>query len=361
MATRTPGKGHECSHQPSAASATTWSTSSSVPEQGGGIRISDRQADADIPVEAVHPRAPVFILGLHRSGTTWLYERLAASGQFNVLAARHIICFDEYASCGANHERVRARLQQRFADLGLTTRGGEGIRLSPDTLEEYSFILDNHGMGFRLTRRSFPLFLKISRVLRDSDPIPGRLLVKNPWDFANGRLIKELLPEARFIFIHRNPFEVLSSMYRMATALLTKPDPYLTMMHRRYRRFNERPVLRGVVRWFIEHAPRRFVRALIARTERATAGYLRSLSAIPSVDRMDLKYETLCERPDETVATILSHLGVEAHTRDDRPDVVVRAPQVAAEVVAERQLVIRKLSKYASVIGYDLPALSRDL
>ena len=38
----------------------------------------------------------VFILGLHRSGTTWLSELLARSGGFNILTAEHVILFDDY-------------------------------------------------------------------------------------------------------------------------------------------------------------------------------------------------------------------------------------------------------------------------
>lgn len=38
--------------------------------------------------------APVFILGLHRSGTTILYEMLASTGAFDVLTAWHVIEFD---------------------------------------------------------------------------------------------------------------------------------------------------------------------------------------------------------------------------------------------------------------------------
>jgi hypothetical protein len=39
--------------------------------------------------------APLFILGLQRSGTPLLYEMFAASGEFDISTAWHVICYDE--------------------------------------------------------------------------------------------------------------------------------------------------------------------------------------------------------------------------------------------------------------------------
>ena len=43
-------------------------------------------------------KAPVFILGLHRSGTTLLYEMLAETGYWNCVWAWHVIRVDDLES-----------------------------------------------------------------------------------------------------------------------------------------------------------------------------------------------------------------------------------------------------------------------
>ena len=305
--------------------------------------------------------APVFILGLHRSGTTWLYEMLAETGNFNTLAAQQIINFEDYTSGRADPEAVRTRLQRTFEDLGLGTRGGEGVYLRPDTLEEYGFILDNYGGGFDLKRRTFPLFLKIIGVMRDGAHDSRRPLMKNPWDFANGGLIKALMPDAKFVFIHRNPFDVISSMYRMLTAMASKPDPYLAMLLTRYRRFSNHGLRMRVARWVLQGIPRMVVKVLTYSAARSANGYLRSLDTISPSDRIDIKYETLCREPSETINRILSHLGLPACQRDFSRGVAVRQGRISPAVVAERRLIMKKLATYAISTGYDLRALSSNL
>ena len=187
------------------------------------------------------------------------------------------------------------------------------------------------------------------------------MLVKNPWDFANGRLIKELVPGAKFVFIHRNPFHVLNSMYQLIAAAVTASDPYLAMLCRRYRQLKDSRFQRWVARRVFERAPGLVVRALLMWVRRSAAGYLSSLSAIPSADRIDVNYETLCQEPNASMARILSHLGVEVGQCDYSRYVAVRTTRVVAPVAAARYLVVREVCDYAKFVGYDLPALSRNL
>jgi hypothetical protein len=305
--------------------------------------------------------SPVFILGLHRSGTTWLYELLARSGCFDALTAGQVICYDEYLADPANRAACGIRLRERFEQLGLTCRGTEAVRLSPDTPEEYGFVLDNHGAGLRLSRRGLRLFQQMAHAVRADSGGDRRLLLKNPWDFSNACLIKQLLPGAQFIFIHRNPFHVLSSMFRLVMSTVRQPDPYTAMLHRRYRRFAQGRVRRRVAGRVIEHVPGLLVRGLLAWVQRSTEGYLRSWPMIPPSDRIDVTYERLCQDPDAGVTKILHHLGVRAGECSHRRSAAPRDVQVAGPVVAKRDLIARKLNEYGSTVGYDLQALADEL
>ena len=79
--------------------------------------------------------APIFILGLQRSGTTLLYEMLAASGAFRISTAWHVICFDELLTDEMDPTASRERLRDRFAAAGLKTRGVDIVATGPDTPE----------------------------------------------------------------------------------------------------------------------------------------------------------------------------------------------------------------------------------
>jgi LPS sulfotransferase NodH len=305
--------------------------------------------------------SPVFILGLHRSGTTWLYEMLAQSGHFDVLTATHVIYYDKCRADPAVHTACRRQLQERFEQLGLTSRGTEAVRLGPDTPEEYGFVLDNHGVGVRLTRKNLPLFQQMLRAIRSTPDAHRRPLLKNPWDFSNACLIKQLLPDAKFIFIHRNPFHVISSMYRLAVSSIRQPEPYTAMLHRRYHRLSRGWLRRRVADRAIEWAPGLLVRGLLAWVQRSTTGYLRNWPLIPPADRCDVTYEQLCQDPNASVEAILRRLGIQAGACDYRPGIAPRGPRVAEPIATRRDLVIRKLHDYAAAVGYDLRALASQL
>ncbi len=305
---------------------------------------------------------PAFILGLSRSGTTLLYEMLAASGCFNVVTARHVICFDELRDGRVDRERSRARLQKRFERLRLSTRGVDVVRLGPDTPEEYGFILDNLlGFGAAITRRNFPVFRHICEVIQRDCGRDRRLLLKNPWDFGNGRLIKALMPGAKIVYIHRNPFHVLGSRFRLDRVAVSEPSAYLSMLCERYREFMDSDFPLRVVRALWDRYPGLIARWLVHQTSWSTSGYLRSLSSVPPEDRIHIRYETLCAHPNETMGAILSHFGVDGATRDYGAMIGTHASRVPAEIAAQRDLVVRKLSGYAAAVGYALPELAEVL
>ncbi len=305
--------------------------------------------------------SPVFILGLPRSGTTLLYEMLAASGCFNILTARHVICFDELRYGWLDRKQSWERVHERFEQLGLATRGVDIIRISPDTPEEYGWILDNLHAGPMITKRRFHVFRSVCEVIQRDSGRERRLLLKNPWDLRNGRLIKALIPGAKIVYIHRNPFHVLSSLYRLNIVAATHPSAYLAMLSERYASFLESDFQVRAARVLVEKCPGLLAQWLICQASWLTSGYLRSLSSVPREDRIDVKYETLCGRPNETIEAILCKFNFDGRSVDYRTMIGRRASSVSPEVEAQRDLIVRRLSGYAASVGYDLTELAERL
>ncbi|WP_410969796.1 hypothetical protein, partial [Salmonella sp. SAL4450] len=67
---------------------------------------------------------PVFIMGDHRSGTTMLYQWLAATEAFTVVTAYHVIRYDQILSDHFNGrtDSSRRELAELFDRQGLTDR-----------------------------------------------------------------------------------------------------------------------------------------------------------------------------------------------------------------------------------------------
>lgn len=304
---------------------------------------------------------PIFILGLHRSGTTLLYQMLAASGCFNVVTARHVICFDDLNGRAADAARSRARLHERLSRLGVSSRKVDVVRLGPDTPEEYGFILDNLHAGPWITPRNLHVFRHVCRAIQSDYALPRPLLVKNPWDFGHERGIRRLIPGARFIYIHRNPMHLLSSRYRVLTTFLSHPEPYLQLLSRRYERLVESEFGWRLVNALCAKTPALIARWVIDQTAWFARRYLRSLAACRGAPRVEVRFEDLCARPNETLGRIVDHLCVDDRGCDYSAMIGPHASVVLPRVAARADEITRKLGEYARAVGYDLPVIVREL
>src|SRR5205814_4727127 len=84
---------------------------------------------------AAPPFAPIFIMGAHRSGTTWLQQLLVETGCFDYVSAFHVICYDRLprepmkpADAPADRELV-----ETFRRRGVGTRAVDNGRATQDT------------------------------------------------------------------------------------------------------------------------------------------------------------------------------------------------------------------------------------
>jgi len=82
---------------------------------------------------------PVFIVGLHRSGTSILYKMLTETGNFNPVTAYHLINYNELL---LNHhlkkeEFAKQLLTESFREKGLRDRGIDRLKVTAEFAEEY--------------------------------------------------------------------------------------------------------------------------------------------------------------------------------------------------------------------------------
>lgn len=299
----------------------------------------------------------VFILGLHRSGTTLLYEMLGASGLFHIVTATDVIYYDSLATGLLTRDQASSELTARLHSHGLTNRVVDVVNINPQTPEEYGFILDNLRGGHSITPASFPVFEQVVDTLHRIKGDDKPLLLKNPYDFGQGAVIKRLMPDAKLVYIHRNPLHVLSSFHRLIELAVKEPSPYLAMLSRRYAAMIESDFPMRVARAAFQSAERLAAVGVIKQTARLARGYLHSLSKLADHDRIEIRYEDLCANPNQTMASIFHHVGQSPPATDFAEMIGKHQSRVAPQIARQRALILREFGSYASAVGYDIESL----
>jgi hypothetical protein len=241
---------------------------------------------------------PILIMGLHRSGTTWLYEALASVLPVATLSVYDIVHYGELL---AAHEDGTAPSRRRAIDArlgGAKTRGFDDIALSHATLDEYGFVLLRHAGRAVVDARTLPTFDELTRKLA---LLAGRpdVLLKNPWDSRQGAFLAQHVPRAKFIFLRRNPVRILDSQMRMLDGFLAGENPLLELLFEGqepegtiFEAVRTARRLAGVERF------RRLFTRVIEKHVRDEIGRLRaSFAAVPPARRIELDYDELIVDP----------------------------------------------------------------
>ncbi|NEQ07745.1 MAG: sulfotransferase [Moorea sp. SIO4E2] len=184
-------------------------------------------------IEATQLRvAPVFIIGHWRSGTTHLHNILSQDPQWATPTHMHVF----YSRTFFTFEGFRALFASRLPE----ERGYDQVKVGLDVPEEeeeallsYSYRSFYHAVIFP---RIADEFFRRYALLEDIDPeelvawqqdytwflkkislaFNGRpLLLKNPVNTCRIAALIQLFPQARFVHIYRNPYEIFESNIRM--------------------------------------------------------------------------------------------------------------------------------------------------
>jgi Sulfotransferase family len=298
---------------------------------------------------------PVFIVGSARSGTTVLYQLLARTGRFNWISTYTLVNRDELL---ANHHQGRTTaakeaLAERLRQLGVTGARFDGVEVSPDFPEEYGFALAD-GSRQQLTPRTLPRFLELCRKVQVISGADRPLLLKNPWDSRRFLYVKQALPGSRFIFIHRNPADVVHSMRAGLRSLLGAHNAYHALLAPFYDRLMRSPWRLRLARMMFSArfglGPR-FVGWQVARTARY---FVDNVGALPPADHLSVRYEDLCRDPGTVVNQILRFLG-EAENHEVPYQQFIRPRPSGREANAREHAVLKRveLKPYLAFCGYE--------
>lgn len=300
---------------------------------------------------------PIFIMGEHRSGTTLLYKTLVETECFNFVKAYHIIKYKKILSNHVNDIENQAyqELDDQLKSLGINDRVIDKLKVTPDFPEEYGFILRNLvGDDSKLTDENLSIFKELCQKVQLTSKQNRPLLLKNPWDFSQFLYIKKSLPNAKIIFIHRHPIHVINSKLKAVRSFLSNWNSYLALISRRYTKIFKNPIklffYRMLYSSYFDLGLHRAIKDYLT----STSYFLENIGKLPQTDYISIKYEDLCDRPEETILKVLEFLELEARKNLDYQNLIeTRSTNLLPEIEKNYDLICQKLKPYLKYHNYE--------
>jgi hypothetical protein len=193
-----------------------------------------QQKSHEAVLKNTEPLPPIFILGFWRSGTTFLHELLCSNPQFGFpstyacLNPSHFLLTEAWASKQRHVEAKRLMDEMRyswhspqedeFALLCLGAPSPYEALLVPSLMNNLEALLDLRTRTEPDRKRweeTMTYFLKLLTI-QQSKP----MVLKSPTHGFRLPALAELYPQARFVIIERNPYEVFASNLKLWRTLL---------------------------------------------------------------------------------------------------------------------------------------------
>ena len=268
-----------------------------------GIKLFEDRIDLS-GVDEVVWKAPVFILGLPRSGTTHLFNLLAKDDRFGFPSRVDVFnphTFLMLRKIGLHRMLGWQPAVKRPMDnveigwlspeedniaLGILTGSGprvEGVFPKRTTYaDRFRPLRERSEEERRSFREALALFTR-KMVYACNRP----LLLKSP---AHALCIEDILmvfPQAKFIGIARDPLAQFASLWHMLD--ITRREGWATL----------------------QECPKIIDAELLARIEQHVHSYCRARCLIPPQNLVEIRYESLVANPLDIISQIYSGLGLE--------------------------------------------------
>lgn len=178
------------------------------------------------------PSSPLFVLGLPRSGTTHLHNllsqdvRFAFPNTYQAMNPRIFLLTESWLAPRQQRflpptrpmDNVRWSMsmpaEEEFAIMGLSGLSPCGTTLFPANARRYDRFFDLSEVTAEERQQWQQAFLQFLKKLHVRDARP--MILKSPFHTARIPLLLALFPDAKFVLIHRHPYDVyISAIHTM--------------------------------------------------------------------------------------------------------------------------------------------------
>ncbi len=249
-------------------------------------------------------KPPVFIIGHWRSGTTFLQTLMIKDQHFAYVSNLQAFMPSVFISGGRFFKHILKRLmpskrrmdnmrlgvyepqEEEYALANLTNMSLYHGMVFPQNLREYSKYCSFDGLPEKKVvkwKKVFQQFLQKITYYSNGK----QLILKNPSNTFRIRLLLEMYPNAKFIHIYRNPYDVYLSTLKLYNDMF----PYF---------FLQDPYTNQESQEFI-----------IDLYEEMFIKYFAEKDLIPDGNLIEVKYEDFVQNPIQGLQTIYQNLGLE--------------------------------------------------
>ena len=302
------------------------------------------------------PDQLIFLLGPHRSGTTFLHQLLADSGAVDYISYYDIVEFTRLLFNFHNDQQQQAiqRIQAQL-DLCGPTRKIDAIATGPFQPEEYGYILERSPYNIytseTISNTDFSQLRVLCQKKHYFSTVQKPLLLKNPNDFYDGFIrIATEFPLAQFIFLHRHPLLVFNSQVTAWRQLINKQSPWLSMLDASYK---------GIFETEFSHIKYRMSLLMDSGLEkifntlcRAYDFYLTHSNQLSSSQVVNLRYEDVCNDPLKQIGIISQHFALPISLSTLNIKAQPRQISILPEVERIYQANSYVLAPYLKMFGY---------
>ena len=296
----------------------------------------------------------LFLMGAHRSGTTWLHQLLASAEDIAFISFWDVV---QQLHTGVDRLERKA-VAKTLQDLG-DNRSFDNVAIGLDYPEEYGWILEQSPFNI-YTRRPvsntrFEPLLALIEAKRQSAANSAWLLLKNPVDFYDGFLrLDRDFPDAAFLFLHRHPLAVFRSQVAAWRQLFEATNHYMALLSQQYRETMTQPVLRRQNNIVLRSRP--FLTTMLMMLAESFEFHIEHESTMQS-QSMRLRYEDLCADPVTQLNAIADWL--------DLSEPITAPQQLAAKPrqLGDDPLLLdvynanrHRFEAYGDWLGYDVAA-----
>lgn len=247
----------------------------------------------------------LFLMGAHRSGTTWLHQLLDSSHEIGCITYWDVLQKLNHQATPLSRDNVERELGNEGE-----SRGFDNVRVGLDLPEEYGWLLPAGALDL-YTRRpisntDFAPLLDLIETKREQPQQPPWLLLKNPTDFYDGfARLDHQFPESFFLFLHRHPLAVFRSQVTSWRRLWEQPNHYLQTLDKGYARAIADPIQRRLMkRSLYSH---RFLETMLLTLAESFELHVQKEADMKAAS-MRLRYEDLCSDPGRMLQEIASWL-----------------------------------------------------
>ena len=296
---------------------------------------------------------PVFILGFYRSGTSIFYKMLSETNCFNPVIAYHLIKYDELLH---NHiNKIEGNTKKdltNYLQKIQKDRKIDRLKISADFAEEYGFLLSSRTSQSTISKKNLNLFTELGKKIQFISENNKPILLKNPIDLSNFIFIKKHFPNAKFIFLHRHPFNVSSSFIKAFRLLLTEKSPYVSILLKQYNQLYDYRLLLFTFRILTGSLSPIGMMILIKFYSLLINKYLKNISNLSQGDFIEITYENLCEKPNKTMNEIFDFLKIETKNLDFSNYIKTRKTNLDPNVKKFHSFVYKNMKNYFKKFNY---------